>query len=118
MPFECLFYRHNNCCFHNFYLEEIFMYIFTLRIVALLTVFITVVFSPHVQAAENMSELVNKSGMQRALSQRIAKAYFYLGNDVSTKETRLQMEMSIERFKKNLAVLKAKVQDSETKEGC
>ncbi len=92
------------------------MYIFTLRIAALLIVLITMAFSPPTQAAENMSELVNRSGMQRMLSQRIAKAYFYLGNDVSAKETQLQLKMAIERFKKNHAVLKAKVQDSETKD--
>ncbi|RWX46491.1 Type IV pili methyl-accepting chemotaxis transducer N-term, partial [Candidatus Electrothrix communis] len=67
------------------------MYIFTLRTIALLTVLITMAFSPHTQAAESMSELVNRSGMQRMLSQRIAKAYFYHGNDVSVKETKLQL---------------------------
>jgi hypothetical protein len=119
--FLMFFCRHNNGCFHNFYLEEIFMYVFTLRIVALLTVFITVAFSPHVQAAEkqaaeNMSQLVDRSGMQRMLSQRIAKAYFYFGKGVSSQETRLQLDMSLERFKKNHALLKASVQDAETKD--
>jgi len=92
------------------------MYVFTLRTVALLTVLITVAFSPHTQAAENMSELVNRSGMQRMLSQRIAKAYFYHGNNISAKKNQLQLDMAIERFKKNHAILKAKVQDSETKD--
>ncbi|MCI5123622.1 MAG: hypothetical protein D3925_03890 [Candidatus Electrothrix sp. AR5] len=90
------------------------MYVFTLRMVALLTILIAVAFSPPTQAAQNMSELVNKSGMQRMLSQQIAKAYFYLGSDVSGKETQLQLDMALERFKKNHATLKAKVQDSET----
>ncbi|MCW5201816.1 type IV pili methyl-accepting chemotaxis transducer N-terminal domain-containing protein [Desulfobulbus sp. US1] len=92
------------------------MYIFTLRTIALLTVLITMAFSPHTQAAESMSELVNRSGMQRMLSQRIAKAYFYHGNDVSVKETKLQLDMAIERFKKNHAVLKSNVEDAETKD--
>ncbi|MCI5219540.1 MAG: hypothetical protein D3914_10220 [Candidatus Electrothrix sp. LOE2] len=104
----------NSRCITNFYPEEILMYIFTLRIVVLLTVLMTTAFPLHAQAAENMSELINKSGMQRMLSQRIAKAYFYLGNDVSGKETRLQLNMALERFKKNHALLKAKVQDSKT----
>lgn len=90
------------------------MYLFTLRIVIMLTIFITMAFPPHTQAAVNTSELVNRSGMQRMLSQRIAKAYFYLGNDVSVKESKLQLDMAIERFKKNHAVLKANVQDAET----
>ncbi|WP_339136941.1 MAG: type IV pili methyl-accepting chemotaxis transducer N-terminal domain-containing protein [Candidatus Electrothrix sp. GW3-4] len=92
------------------------MYVFTLRIVVLLAVVMTMPFLPHAQADENMSELVNKSGMQRMLSQRIAKAYFYLGNDISARETKLQLNMAIERFKKNHALLKEKVQDSETKD--
>lgn len=92
------------------------MYVFTLRMVALLTILLTVALAPPTQAAEkeNMSELVNKSGMQRMLSQRIAKAYFYLGSDISRKETQLQLDMALERFKKNHDLLKAKVQDSET----
>ncbi|WP_339136940.1 MAG: type IV pili methyl-accepting chemotaxis transducer N-terminal domain-containing protein [Candidatus Electrothrix sp. GW3-4] len=92
------------------------MYVLTFRIVALLAVLMTMAFPPHAQAAESMSELVNRAGMQRMLSQRIAKAYFYLGNDVSVKETKLQLDMAIERFQKNHALLKANVQDAETKE--
>ncbi|MCW5212904.1 type IV pili methyl-accepting chemotaxis transducer N-terminal domain-containing protein, partial [Desulfobulbus sp. TB] len=58
------------------------MYYFTLRTVTLLTVFMIMAVVPHVQAVENMSELVNRAGMQRMLSQRIAKAYFYSGNNI------------------------------------
>ena len=73
------------------------MFFYSLRIFALLTVFITLAFPSYIraEATENMSELMNRSGMQRMLSQRIAKAYFYLGNDVSVKETKLQMEIYI-----------------------
>ena len=92
------------------------MYVFTLRMVALLTVLLTVALAPPAQAAENMSELVNKSGMQRMLSQRIAKAYFYLGSDISGKETQLQLDMALERFNKNHNFLKVKIQDSETRD--
>ena len=92
------------------------MYVFTLRTVALLTVLITMAFSPHTQAAESMSELVNRSGVQRMLSQRIAKAYFYLGNDVSVRETKLQLTMALDRFGKNHAVLKSNVGDAETRD--
>jgi len=92
------------------------MSFYSLRIVALLTVLITVAFSPHTQAAVNMPELMNRSGMQRMLSQRIAKAYFYGGSDVSVREMKLQLDMAIDRFKKNHAVLKANVEDTETKD--
>lgn len=92
------------------------MSFYLLRIVALLTVLITTTFPPHTPAAENISELVNRSGMQRMLSQRIAKAYFYLGNDISVRESKLQMKMALDRFKKNHTVLKANVEDMETKD--
>ena len=92
------------------------MSFYALRIFALLTVFMALSFPSYTQAAENMSELVNRSGMQRMLTQRIAKAYFYHGNDISAKKNQLQLGMAIERFKKNHAVLKAEVQDSETKD--
>jgi len=92
------------------------MYAFTLRIVVLLTVFWTMTFSPSAQAAATNAELVNKSGMQRMLSQRIAKAYFFLGNDVSARETGLQLDQALERFKNNHALLKANVEDTETKD--
>ena len=92
------------------------MYFFTLRVVALLIVFTTMLFSPQAQAVTDTAEIVNKAGMQRMLSQRIAKAYLYLGNDISVKEAQLQLEQALERFKNNHALLKANVQDSETKD--
>ncbi|WP_446010596.1 type IV pili methyl-accepting chemotaxis transducer N-terminal domain-containing protein [Candidatus Electrothrix sp.] len=93
------------------------MYFFTLRSVALLAAFMTMICVPHLQAAEITSaELVNRAGMQRMLSQRIAKAYIYFGNDVSVRETKMQLEMALERFKINHDILKKNVQDSETKD--
>ncbi|WPD22180.1 MAG: type IV pili methyl-accepting chemotaxis transducer N-terminal domain-containing protein [Candidatus Electrothrix aestuarii] len=92
------------------------MYAFTFRIVTLLTVFFTMALTQQVQAAATSAELVNKSGMQRMLSQRIAKAYFFLGNDVSAKEAKLQLGQALERFKNNHALLKANVQDTETRD--
>lgn len=96
------------------------MYTFTLRFVlfmaAISTLICTLAVPLHTQAAEVTSaELVNRAGMQRMLSQRIAKAYLYLGNDVSGKETKLQLEMASERFKINHTILKENVQDPETK---
>ncbi|MCI5149476.1 MAG: hypothetical protein D3916_08830 [Candidatus Electrothrix sp. MAN1_4] len=104
-----------------FYLEEICMYTFTLRffllMAAVCTLICTLSVPLHTQAAEVTSaELVNRAGMQRMLSQRIAKAYLYFGNDVSVKETKLQLEMALERFKINHTILKENVQDTETKD--
>jgi nitrate/nitrite-specific signal transduction histidine kinase len=73
-------------------------------------------FVPSLQAAVNNAELINKSGMQRMLSQRIAKAYFYSGNEISSKEAGLQMDMALHRFEKNHALLEENVQDSETRD--
>ena len=81
-----------------------------------MTVFMIMAFVPYVQAVENMSELVNRAGMQRMLSQRIAKAYLYSGNKISVQESTLQIKMALERFTKNHALLKANVQDHKTKE--
>ena len=92
------------------------MFFYSLRIFALLIFCITLAFPSYMQAAENMSKLVNRSGMQRMLTQRIAKAYFYHGNDVSAKATKLQLSMAVERFKKNHVVLKENVEDTETKD--
>lgn len=92
------------------------MYYFTLRTVTLLAVFVIMALVPNVQAVENMSELVNRAGMQRMLSQRIAKAYFYSGNKISARENTLQINIALERFSINHALLKANVQDRKTKE--
>jgi hypothetical protein len=92
------------------------MYVFTLRIVFFLTVFITMACVSHLQAEEDMSQLIDKAGMQRMLSQQIAKAYFYFGNDISSQETKRQLDMSLERFQNNHALLKESVQNAETKD--
>lgn len=93
------------------------MYALKLRFVILMAAVYTLAVPLHTQAADVTSaELVNRAGMQRMLSQRIAKAYFYLGNDVSAKETKMQLKMSTERFKNNHALLKENVQDLETKD--
>ena len=53
------------------------------------------------------AEAVNMSGAQRMLSQRIAKSYLMIGQQVSVKEARLQREKSIALFESNLSALKA-----------
>jgi nitrate/nitrite-specific signal transduction histidine kinase len=101
----------------DFYLEETRMYTFTLRFFVLMAVICILTVPLQTQAAEVTSaELVNRAGMQRMLSQRIAKAYLYLGNGVSVKETKLQLKMASERFKINHTILKENVQDTETKD--
>jgi nitrate/nitrite-specific signal transduction histidine kinase len=94
-------------------LKEIFMYVPQFRIIALLTVLFAALLADPSQATDNLSDLINKAGMQRMLSQRIAKAYLYHGIDISKKNNRIQQELAIIKFKKNHAELKSKVEESE-----
>lgn len=57
------------------------------------------------------SELINIAGMQRMLSQKIAKAYFFHGQDVRPDKTRKQLIDSIALFNKNFNILSANIND-------
>ena len=83
---------------------------FTILLTAL---FLTLLAAP-MQAAENYSELMNRAGMQRMLSQRIAKAYLYNGQGLSQKEASHQLKIALTRFQYNHDALK-KINDSEVK---
>lgn len=61
------------------------------------------------QSNINYAEAVNKAGKQRMLSQRIAKAYLFLGERVRTDKSRLQLEASVKEFLANHRYLKQKI---------
>ena len=63
------------------------------------------------------AEAVNMSGLQRMLSQRIAKSYLMLGQRVSVQEATKQRETSIALFESNLKELKAYAPTPEMNEG-
>ena len=89
------------------------MYALKSQFVALLTLLFAMLFTQPLMAAEDLPHLVNIAGMQRMLSQKIAKAYFYQGKDIQTQNARLQLESARILFQKNHNELIAKVQDSE-----
>lgn len=63
------------------------------------------------------AEAVNMSGLQRMLSQRIAKSYLMIGQKVSVKEAQQQREMSVALFDKNLITLKEYAPTPEINQG-
>ncbi|MGB5685633.1 MAG: type IV pili methyl-accepting chemotaxis transducer N-terminal domain-containing protein [Candidatus Electrothrix sp.] len=91
------------------------MYIVSFRTITLLTILCTAFLTEPLLAADNASHLVDISGRQRMLSQRIAKAYLYHGLGVSKKNTRIQLQTSITMFESGHAKLK-KVEDSEVQD--
>jgi len=65
---------------------------------------------------DGLSAAINTAGMQRMLSQRIAKAYLFLGMGVRSDKARSQLHESLKLFKKNHAYLKRTVSDSEVQD--
>ncbi|MDP3977096.1 MAG: type IV pili methyl-accepting chemotaxis transducer N-terminal domain-containing protein [Pseudomonas sp.] len=61
--------------------------------------------SPSLWAAIGVAEAVNLSGMQRMLSQRIAKNYLMIGTEVRTEQASRQLDESLARFESNLLTL-------------
>lgn len=64
-----------------------------------------VLLSPSLWAAIGVAEAVNLSGMQRMLSQRIAKNYLMIGAEVRTEQASRQLDESLARFESNLLTL-------------
>lgn len=54
----------------------------------------------HLPAAD-ASSLINTAGMQRMLSQKITKAYFFLGQKVRSRKARKQIQEGMDLFRKN-----------------
>ncbi len=61
----------------------------------------------------HLSVAINTAGMQRMLSQRIAKAYLFLGMGIRSDKVRLQLEDSLKLFKRNHTYLKTSISDPE-----
>lgn len=66
--------------------------------------------------AADLAQAVNTAGMQRMLSQKIAKAYFFLGQNVRVDKARKQLNDSLQLFRNNHESLKAQITDSSAQE--
>lgn len=89
---------------------QCFQYVKSLALgglLACLSVLLTA-YSPMVTAGINdLSTAINESGRQRMLSQRIAKAYFLIGQDVKAEEAQQQLDAAMSKFEDNLQGLKS-----------
>ncbi|MEW8015395.1 MAG: type IV pili methyl-accepting chemotaxis transducer N-terminal domain-containing protein [Candidatus Sedimenticola endophacoides] len=74
-------------------------------------------FTFQAQAADvDYAAAVDKSGKQRMLSQKIAKAYFFLGSSVRPDKAKQQLQDSVALFRKNHNELKAEIKDQGVQE--
>ncbi len=81
----------------------------------LIYLFLLSVLSPSLSIAKkyNTEQLINIAGMQRMLSQKIAKAYFFYAQGVRPEKTRKQLFSSIDLFNKNYFILRKKLKDKD-----
>lgn len=63
-----------------------------------------------------LSAAINKAGRQRMLSQRIAKTYFFLGENVRPDKAREQLKASLTLFERSHNELKSEIKDQEIHE--
>ena len=61
-------------------------------------------------ADEQTGEAINRAGMQRMLSQRIAKSYFFKGLGENPNLAQTQLEVAIDKFESNLRFLKSYIE--------
>jgi len=64
----------------------------------------------------DLNSAINKAGRQRMLSQRMAKAYLQIGQDIDTQRSRKVLESSIALFDRQLVELKNYAPTPDTKE--
>ncbi len=74
------------------------------RVVVLLGLTWTLLCPPALAAIDD-AEAMNLSGMQRMLSQRIAKSYLMIGAEVRSEQALQQLDQSVARFENNYQAL-------------
>ncbi|MCP4128519.1 MAG: hypothetical protein GY753_15865 [Gammaproteobacteria bacterium] len=83
------------------------------HIFTMLTVCFLLTFSVQAANADNIGAIVDKAGKQRMLSQKIAKAYIFLGMGIREEKARRQLMRSITEFNRSHNELKKLVTDKE-----
>jgi len=83
---------------------------------AVLTVGNLAVLSYAIAQVISLNEAINKSGRQRMLSQRLAKAYLQLGQGIEVEQSRKILDSSLASFDKQLAELKTFAPTSDNKQ--
>jgi hypothetical protein len=76
----------------------------TSRLIAPLALLLALL-SPTAWASINSAEAMNLSGMQRMLSQRIAKSYLMVGAEIRPDQAEQQLDQSIAKFESNYLAL-------------
>lgn len=74
--------------------------------IAVLAVGLDAASNPAQAQIANVNEAINKAGRQRMLSQRMAKAYLQIGQDIDTERSRKILDASISLFDRQLVELK------------
>ncbi|TPH19206.1 hypothetical protein EPA86_00305 [Litorilituus lipolyticus] len=64
----------------------------------------------------NVSESINKAGLQRMLSQRMAKNYILVSQDIGTEAARNELDESAAIFEENIFHLNASIKDNKSKQ--
>ncbi|MCP3672196.1 MAG: hypothetical protein GY814_17550 [Gammaproteobacteria bacterium] len=83
------------------------------HIFTMLTVSFFLAFSVQAANADNIGALVDKAGKQRMLSQKIAKAYMFMGMEIRAEKAGRQLTRSILEFNQSHNELKKLVADQE-----
>lgn len=75
--------------------------------VILFATFVAPIQSAQAAAITNLNEAINKAGRMRMLSQRMAKSYCQIGQNVLTDKSRRILELSVKLYQEHLEELKA-----------
>jgi len=85
------------------------------RAIFIITVLFSIGFQPANAQSLNTSEAINQAGLQRMLSQRMAKNYILLSQNIDAKAAANELDESAALFEENLFNLTASIKDDKSK---